>query len=557
MLTDLHIRNLAIIDRLHIAFRPGFNVLTGETGAGKSIIIDAVALVLGGRAKPELVRTGEDEAVVEAVFDLAAHEDLRHSVAEAGFGDEPELLIKRVVNAAGRNRIFVNGSLAKLSQLQPLTTRLMNIYGQHEHQSLQRTETHLALLDRFAGLESDLTNYRRLFDEVRALRLELERLAVSEVERRQKLDLLTHQLREITAAAPKIGEDEELAGERLLLQNGERLTRAANNGYEAFYGGAGAVSERLDAVAAELEKLQNIDPMLGQLAEEVRGALYTVEDVAFKLREYAGRVAFDPDRQQELEKRLDVLAGLKRKFGGSIQAVLEFQAEAAKNMEELETSEGLRSELSSRLEDLRQQLLEQGQKISAVRREAAVRLKEAIEGELKDLVMEKARFEMQFFALDEPGSNGLERGEFYLAPNPGEEPKPLAWIASGGELSRIMLALRCAAPAGDEVRTLIFDEIDAGIGGVAASAVAGKLKEISRELQVLCITHLPQVAGFADYHYRVVKEEVAGRTVAEVIDLDGEARVAEMARMLGGAQITDRTLEHAREIIVQSGGHQS
>lgn len=552
MLTDLHIRNFAIIDALEISFSAGFNVLTGETGAGKSIIIDAVALLLGDRARVDLVRTGSEEAVVEAVFDLQEQAAVRKALIASGFEDENELLIKRVVNRNGRNKIYINGSLSKLAQLQPLTSQLMNIYGQHEHQGLQRADSHLAFLDSFAGLQPELDVYRGHYDDIQELEQQLARLQEAEAGRLQRLDLLSFQLRELDEAGLLAGEDDELLAERSLLQHGERLSRSALTGYETLYGAEQAVCAHLDTVAAELENSASIDGQLLPLAETVRSSLYILEDVAEQLRSYAGKVSFDAVRLSEVEKRLAQLTDLKRKYAATIDGLLVYRDEIARESEELVDADATREGLTQRLEEGRLQLQEHGDSISARRRVAAEALAQAVEGELAELAMPKARFEMRLFALPQPGSGGLERGEFYLAANTGEDSKPLAWIASGGELSRIMLALRRAAPDADHIATLIFDEVDAGIGGVAASAVGQKLQAIAREAQVLCITHLPQVAAFADHHYRVEKQERDGRTCTGLVHLEGEARIEEMARMLGGAQVTDRTLEHAREIIAQS-----
>ncbi|MEZ4598547.1 MAG: DNA repair protein RecN [Syntrophotaleaceae bacterium] len=552
MLTDLHIRNFAIIDRLEVAFSPGFNVLTGETGAGKSIIIDAVALLLGDRARIDLVRTGEEEAVVEAVFSLDLRPELRRELEEEGFGDGEELLIRRVVNRNGRNKIFINGCLAKLAQLQPLTSRLMNIYGQHEHQNLQRSETHLAFLDHYAGLESLLEEYSRLYREIEEISASLEKMRQVEGRRRQRIELLEFQITEIDEAGVRAGEDEELLAECNLLQNAERLSMTALRGYEELYGAERAIGERLDAVAGELEGAAVHDAQLTPLAESVRSALYSVEDVAEQLRKYAGKISFDPSRLREVDQRLALLADLKRKYGGGLEAVLDYRTTIGREAEELVHADVNREDLKQRLEAGREKLQALAETLSARRIEAAGKLRQDVELQLQDLAMPKARFEMRLFSLAHPGPSGLERGEFYLAPNPGEDPRPLAWIASGGELSRIMLALRRAAPEGDRVGTLIFDEVDAGIGGVAASAVGEKLRAIARGVQVLCVTHLPQVAAFADQHFRVEKREEQGRTLTNLVPLGGEQRVLEMARMLGGAQVGDATVEHAREMIATS-----
>lgn len=552
MLTDLHIRNFAIIDILQVGFSAGFNVLTGETGAGKSIIIDAVALLLGDRARVDLIRTGHEEAVVEAVFDLQGRPEVRQALREGGFEDEAELLIKRVVNRNGRNKIFINGHHAKLAQLQPLTSQLMNIYGQHEHQGLQRADSHLDFLDCFANLQRDLEAYRCHYDEVQLLEKQLQQLQQAEAGRLQRLDLLKYQLRELDEAALQAGEDDELATERSLLQHGERLSRSALTGYETLYGAEQAVCSQLDAVAAILESGATIDGQLLPLAETVRSSLYALEDVAEQLRSYAGRVSFDAGRLDQVEKRLALLADLKRKYSDSVEGLLSYRDGIVRESEALEHADAAREELAHRLEQRRLQIQQEGEAISTRRHIAADALRQAVEQELTELAMPKAQFEMRLFGLAKAGPGGLERGEFYLAANPGEDSKPLAWIASGGELSRIMLALRRAAPGADQLSTLIFDEVDAGIGGVAASAVGQKLQAIAREAQVLCITHLPQVAAFADHHYRVEKQEREGRTCTALIRLEGEQRAEEMARMLGGAQVTERTLDHAREIIAQS-----
>ncbi|HKK01594.1 MAG TPA: DNA repair protein RecN [Desulfuromonadales bacterium] len=550
MLTELIIRNLAIINRLHVTFGSGFNVLTGETGAGKSIIIDAVGLLLGDRARPELIRTGEDEATVEALFDLSARPVLRHELLEAGFeGEDDQLVVKRVVSRSGKNRVYLNGSLAKLGQLQSFTAQLLTIYGQHEHQSLQRTETHLALLDHFAGLDEDVDAYRYFFNEVSDLDERLRQIDEAERERQQRLDYLSFQSREIAAAGLVAGEDEQLSAEKLLLQNAERLSAATGGGYDVLYGDEDAVCGRLATAAANLEALSDVDPTLGPIAETLRNSQYALEDAAVQLRVAGEKNTFEPGRQDVVEERLALIASLKRKYAPTIEDILARQDEIDRELAELSDVAATRESLQKKATGARERLQAAGEAISTRRLEAAQELAAAMERELKDLAMEKARFEIQFFPLNQPGPRGLERGEFYLAPNPGEEPRPLAWIASGGELSRVMLALKRAAPDGDRVPTLIFDEVDAGIGGVAATAVGEKLHAAAQGLQVLCITHLPQVAAFADKHFRVEKHEEAGRTFTALMALEEDERVLEMARMLGGAQVTDRTLEHARELI--------
>ncbi len=554
MLTDLIIKNFAIIDRLQVSFGAGFNVLTGETGAGKSIVIDAVGLLLGERARPDLIRTGEQEAVVEALFDLSKSPGLQALLAEGGFAGGDELVVRRVVSRSGKNKVFINGSLATLGQLQPLTAGMMTIYGQHAQQGLQRSELHLALLDQIAGAGDLLNRYRGHYQETRELQRRLGRLDEAERERQQRLEFLSFQSREIGDANPKPGEDDELAAERLLLLHQERLAAATSGGYGTLYEEDGAVCEKLEALAANLESLVEIDPRLGPLAETLRNSLYALEDVAGELRDHGRQVSFEPGRQDEVEERLAQLASLKRKYAPTIAAVLDYKAEIDAELEELTDIDAARDALSARLEAATRQLRQAGEALSVRRQQAAVELKRKVEGELGDLAMGKARFEIRLSGLAEPGPKGLEAGEFFLSPNPGEEPKPLARIASGGELSRIMLALKGAAPEGDGLSTLVFDEVDAGIGGEAATAVGEKLRGVARGKQVLCITHLPQVAAFGDVHYRVEKGEEGGRTRTSLVLLDEDGRTREMARMLGGARVTERTLEHARELIGGSRG---
>lgn len=552
MITDLIVKNFAIIENLHVQFGVGFNVLTGETGAGKSIIIDAVNLLLGGRARGEVIRTGAEEATVEAVFDLQDESALCEQLMALGLDNDNELLVRRIVARSGKNRVFVNGAAVPLGQLRTLTSQLVNIYGQHEHQNLQQTETHLSLLDDFAGLQRPLNDYQQAFQNCQLLQKRLDDLNLAERERQQRLDMLVFQQQELAAAKLVVGEDLELEQERSLLQHAEKLTAATAGGYELLYSDQSAVCGQLSIVADQLEGLQDIDPNLAPLVETLRSSLFNLEDVANELRSYVDKLDFEPQRQEQVEERLALLTRLKRKYAPTTEELLEYQAKIATELEELSGVEGRREQLQQQLEQDRAEVLTLGQTLSRQRQQAAADLSTAVEKELADLAMPKARFEMRLIELTAPAAEGLERGEFYLAANPGEAAQPLAKIASGGELSRIMLALKRSAPEGDGVRTLIFDEVDAGIGGEAATAVGEKISRLGKTLQVLCVTHLPQVAAFADHHYQVAKTEEAGRTSTSLQRLDADEQVAEMARMLGGAHVGERTLEHARELIGRS-----
>ena len=548
MLTDLTIKNFAIIETLHVPFQPGLNVLTGETGAGKSIIIDAVNLILGGRATSDLIRTGEDDAVVEALFDVSSHPAILAALAEMGVDCYGELLVKRVVSRSGRNRVFINGGLSTQAVLVDLARQLINIYGQHESQTLLRPENHLALLDGFARLYSARASYLAVFDEYRRVAAEIGQLEEGERDAARRLDILSFQAEEIGKAALVPGEEEDLLRERQLLAHAEKLLLLSQRGYELLYGGDSSILGQMKQVASDVGEISQIDDTLKSILDTVSDASFQLEDAALALRDYAAGIEADPGRLQEVDDRLDLIGRLKRKYGGSIEEILALKEQLDRELEQLLHRAESREELDRALAGLHVRVLQMGGELSAMRREGALRLQEAMELQLHELAMKHAVFTVSLIPASEPKATGLERAEFLFSPNPGEEPKPLAKIASGGELSRLMLALKQVHPESD-VPTLVFDEVDTGIGGATSALVGEKLKRVAAAQQVLCITHMPQVAAFADHHYRVEKRVEAGRTATQVLLLSGNERVAEMARMLGGVKITETTLEHAREMI--------
>lgn len=552
MLTDLIIKNFAIIETLHATFSSGFNVLTGETGAGKSIIIDAVNLLLGGRARGEVIRTGEEEASVEAVFDLESDAAFVSKLAAAGLSDGTEFMVRRIVSRNGKNRIFINGSPVSLTQLRELAGGLVNIYGQHEHQSLQRSDTHLNLLDHFAGLQADVKQYQDIYSEYLLLQKKLESLEHSERDRQQRLDMLAYQQQELVNARLQAGEDAELEKERSLLLHAEKLVAVTSGGYETLYSGESAVCDAIAALASQLEGLQQVDEKLGSLAETLREYQYGLEDMAEELRSYAEKLDFEPERQQQVEDRLALLANLKRKYAPSTEGLMEYLSEITQELDELNDIDSVRDEVKRELSAQREMLQESGRVLSGKREKAAIDLSATVESELADLAMPQANFTMRLKSQVMPSENGMESGEFYLAANPGEAAQPLAKIASGGEMSRIMLALKRSVPEGDGVTTLIFDEVDAGIGGEAATAVGEKISRLGMTHQVLCVTHLPQVAAFSDHHYRVAKEEDSGRTKTTLTALNQEERVVEIARMLGGFHAGLQAQAHALDLIEKS-----
>lgn len=549
MLSDLHINNLAVIDSLQVSFNRGFTVLSGETGAGKSIIIDAMGLLLGQRMRSDLVRSGEETASVEAVFNLAEQPRIRQQLEEMGFASDDELLVKRTMTLQGKNRVFINGSLATLAQLQQLMQPMLAIFGQHDQQQLQRVENHLQLLDGFAQCGGLLADYQQHYTHWQQLNKQLTQLRQSESDRHNRLELLTYQSEEIAAAQLVAGEDMELAAERLKLQHAQRLYAGCQQGYDALYADNGAICEQLGGVVHQLDGLQQVDPQLLEPLTAIKDALFTLEDAAVQLRQAAESVVFDEQRQQEVEERLILINALQRKYHPDIAGILQRKQQIDDELEQLGDSAATMQHLEQQIAQQQAQVLRIGAELSQQRHQAAQRLQQVMEQELSGLAMPNARFEVQRRSLENPGLLGLERVEFYFSANPGQQTRPLADTASGGELSRLMLALRKSAPAVDGLATMIFDEVDAGIGGVAASAVGERLCAVAAGHQVLCITHLPQVAAYANHQLRVEKVIQDGNTATQLHNLDHEGRVQELARMLGGAQLSSQTVAHARDLL--------
>jgi DNA repair protein RecN (Recombination protein N) len=548
MLTDLTIKNVAIIDTLHITFKPGLTVLTGETGAGKSIIIDAVGLIMGSRASIDLIRSGEEEAVVEALFDISALPEIKKQLSEAGFDAADELLIKRSLSRGGRNRIFINGGMATLTLLVDIAPRLINIYGQHDSQTLLKPENHLRLLDAYAGLGGQRDDFARLFQQLNTLRDTIAGLDNAEREAVQRADLLSYQSNEIAQAKLKTGEEEQLEEQRLLLANSEKLVCGSNDAFERLYGGDGAILGQLRRISGSISELSVIDAALQGTASSIESAFLQLEDAAITLRDYSSRIEADPATMQFIDDRLDLIGRLKKKYAHGIEEILAFKAGIDEELEQIVGRKQSRRELESELSRLEAELKQRGDVLSVSRSEAALKLKQALEAEAHQLAMKGAVIEPMLESLAEPRSSGFERLEFLFSPNPGEIPRPLARIASGGELSRLMLAIKQVLPESD-VPTLVFDEVDTGIGGATSELVGRKLKNVAAGQQVLCITHLPQVAVFADQQLRVEKLITDGRTTTRVLELDLNERTREVARMLAGATVTDSALKHAAEML--------
>jgi DNA repair protein RecN (Recombination protein N) len=564
VLKELRIVNFAIIDELHVHFGQGLHVFTGETGAGKSIIIEALSLALGGRASSEMIRSGEDTATIEAAFDVARQAEVLGLARAHGIDvDGEELVIKRAISAS-RSRVYVNGTLSTVSVLELLGAKLVQIHGQFEQQTLLHPEHQLDIFDSYAGVVELRRALERHYYYLQGLRKRLAELTAQADERARHQQLLQFQLQEIDQAELRPGEEEELKGERQVLMHTEKLLQITQGGGELLYTGEDTVAQRLGRVVAALDEVSAIDPVLKPVTEDLRAALYQVEEAGRTLGDYASRVEFDPVRLAEIDERLAELSALKRKHGATVEDILARRESLAKELESIqhqaENIEALHSEIGL-IED---QLREQAVDLSQRRVAAGTTLAEAIERELQALSMSTARFVISFHRTPDPAGfitvdgapvqltpAGIESIEFLFTSNPGEEPRPLAKIASGGEVSRVMLALKSILAAVEHVPTLIFDEVDTGIGGGVAEVVGRKLKALTHACQVFCITHLPQVASRGDIHFLIEKQVVSGRTVTAVRPLTQRERVDEIARMSGGLVITETTRKLAAELLRQ------
>ena len=538
MIRFLAIRNLAVIESVAVDFKQSFNILTGETGAGKSILVEAVGLLLGGRATQDLIRTGEDLATVEAIFEAE---------------DGSELIVRREITSQGRSRAFINGALATAAALKDLSNRLVELHGQHEHQQLLDPAQHLALLDAWAGLEAARAHVAAAFATVRDLREQLDRLRMDDRERAARLDLVEFQLGELQKANLQPGEDETLAADRQLLRSADTIQRLCAESYGELYDNEAAALTVLGHVWKRVGELAAIDPRFAPHLEARDGIKAQLEDLAFTLRGFAAGIDASPARLQQVEDRLALIERLKRKHGGSLEAAIAHRDRLAAEHRALTGGQSSIADIEQHLESAGRAFLEAAQTLSASRRRAAATFARAIERELAELAMERTKFEVRLVTAEGEGQwteAGIDTGEFFLSPNIGEELRPLARIVSGGELSRVMLALKTlAAGTADRARTLIFDEVDAGIGGRVASVVGHKLASLGGRFQVLCITHLPQIASCGGTHFLIEKRIQGRRTVTSVTQLAGEQRVAEIARMMGGAAAGDKAMASARELL--------
>jgi DNA repair protein RecN (Recombination protein N) len=535
ILTLLRIRNLALVEELQWQMEPGFIAVTGETGAGKSIIIGALQLLLGERADKSLIRTGADLCTVEAVFSGSGLQNLNPQLVEAGVEPcENDLILKRTLSSSGTNRQFINGSPTTLSVLKNLGDELVDLHGPHNHQSLLSPETQLSLLDSFARADEQLDEYRKHYRQLQTLVAEHAALNTAETAREQELDLLRHQTAEIKSANVVAGEEEEIEKRYKLASNSKRLIELASAIANKLSEADDSVLSQLAETQRLLRELEKIDSSIAQFSSAHAASVVELSEIARALSAYAEKLDLDPQQLAALEQRVSLFETLKRKYGGSIAEVIAFGERAAERMRKIEGRDMELERLGKEIENVRAQMNRTGEALRKLRVKAAPKLSENIQRNLRDLGFRQSKFEGKLSELDEPRLNGFDSVELLFSPNPGEPLKPLRAIASSGEISRLMLAIKSALAAHDAIPLLVFDEIDTNVGGEIAHAVGAKMRTLGRDHQVICITHLPQVAATASSHFVVTKDVARGRTFSDLHEVSGKARQEEIARMFGG-----------------------
>lgn len=551
MIAELAVENYAVIERVRVRFHRGLNLLTGETGSGKSIVVDALGLLFGGRASADMIRAGSDRARISGIFEVSPSAALTRLLEAAGIEiEENELLIEREILGSGKSRAFVGNRPVTGAFLRDLAPYLGDIHGQHDQQQLFKSDAQREMLDSFAGTDDAIAS---LYDRWRKATGELEELDRTAQEKLRLTDLWSFQRNEIESVAPLPNEDAELENERRILRNVVKVEESANAAYAALYDAEESATAQLRVVLKKLDELSRIDEGVATIAQTLKPAVFAVEEASDALRHYLGKLEADPARLDDVEARMAALEKLKRKYGSTVDEVLKFLEDVRRELNAVETSSDRQAALKKEVAELAASYEAAAKKLTAARTAAAKRLSKAVETELASLAMERTRVEIR--VAPAPWSeHGADSVEFLMSANAGEEPKPLEKIASGGELSRVALALKtCASrPGKGTPRTLVFDEVDAGIGGSAAEAVGRRLKKLSTSSQLLCVTHLPQIAGFADHHYYVEKHEERGRTLASIVELTAPQRTKEIGRMLSGERVTAEALKHAEQLIKQA-----
>lgn len=557
MLKKMIIQNFALIESLELELHPGFNSLTGETGAGKSIIIDAVDVVMGGQGLTEFIRSGENSARIEAFFEIAGNSKVIAILEELGLvpGEDEYLILSRELVRSGKNVCRVNGRPVNLSVYKDVTKNLVDIYGQHHQQSLLDPQKHIELLDVFGG--EDLLSVKAelllIFNEYSNLITKIETMESSEKEQARMLDIYKFQFDEIENSTLHIGEEDELTEDKKILSNTEKLSFLSSEVYELLYGGQKSAVDLLNEALKNLKEISSIDNEMRPHYEALEAVLYQVEETARDIKEYGSKIEADPERLEEVNNRMALITNLKKKYGNTIEEILQYQKQVASSMELVEHWEDEIKKLKKLYDETKIKYNEKASLLTQARNKVAENLAILVENELKELNLPHVSFMVKIESRDQPGSQGMDEVEFMISPNLGEPLKPLSKIISGGEASRIMLAFKTILAEADSVSTMIFDEVDAGVGGAALQAVAQKLATIGDSRQVICVTHSPHIAAYADHHYEIVKTVKNDRTVTKVNLLTYEKRVEEIARMLSGDKITELTRKHAEEILHSAG----
>lgn len=550
MLNQLSVRNVAVIDKLDINLHDGVSVLTGETGAGKSIIIDSINMILGDRANKELVRYGTDKAVVQAVFD--APKSVINILEENDIYVEDEtVIITRQVTKEGKSVARINGMVVTLNILREISDRLINIHGQHDNQALLTPIRHITFLDAYADNEEYINRYKDILSKKREIEKKISSLEMDEQEKMQRIDLLEYQVKEIKKASLEKDEEDDLREQRDIYTNAEQITKSVNEAYMNLYEGDEIQSayDGISIAVNEISQISDLNPQLKSINDTLNEIMYSLEDTAHEIKEFGETVEFDEQALNEIEERLDLISRLKRKYGNSIEEILEYLKKAESELNDIKLSDERTNELKEELKNITKELKEKGNVLTQRRENAAKVLEENIEKSLHELNMEKSKFKVN---IENDGTfydNGMDKVEFLISTNPGEPLKPLVKIASGGELSRVMLAIKSILADSDGVDTMIFDEIDTGVSGKAAMSIAKKLAVIAKNKQVICITHLPQLTAMADNHYLIQKNtdgELASTTLKE---LDEEGRELELARIIDGGEVTELALSHAKQML--------
>ena len=568
MLKNLSIKNYALIDELEVEFGTGLNIITGETGAGKSIIIDALNLILGERATQDEVRSGADKSVVEGVFTISGNKKVRRLLDAAEIEADEEIIVRREVSAKGQSRAFVNDTPVPVAQLKEIGDYLVDLHGQHEHQSLLRAETHIDLLDDFGGLDNLIKNFRIAYDGLNSELAEMKELISRREALKEKRELYAFQIKEIDAVNPEPGEVDRLESELKILENSEKLYEVTMKLYELLYDSESSIHDQLVMVRNQLEDLSDIDKSFEPLKADGETAKAIVDEITRSVQSYSSKIDFNPERLEEIRERLGVLSMFRKKYGGSLEAAIEYREKIGKEFQLAENFDEAIGNLEKNVERQRQELSEIAERLSSKRREVAERVMRSIVGVLAEIGIENAKFEIEIknsrfdgngaeirplvrLGRDfyETNEKGFDFVEFFISTNVGEEPRPLAKVASGGEISRIMLALKTILAKSDRLPLLVFDEIDTGISGRIGSKVGKSLKSLSKFHQIIAITHLPQIAGMADVHFKVEKGVKGKRAVTSVSRLSEDERVLEVARLLSGEDVTQASISGAKELI--------